>query len=166
MYSRICINFFLFTRFDDTSSDEDFESAAVARSVGKSTGDETDDEDKLYEEDDKDVQFNGKNSDEISAFVGVWSIVGGHVGQNHNPLRDNVSSNFVGFTSHLALNYDPPLGPFCEYVVLFVHIPIYELLYTNSKVLSSNSSTRIGVSHAFSMNKYVPICIFAATNSF
>ena len=41
LYSRICINFFLFTRFDDTSSDEDFESAAVARSVGKSTGDET-----------------------------------------------------------------------------------------------------------------------------
>ena len=55
LYSRICINFFLFTRFDDTSSDEDFESAAVARSVGKSTGDETDDEDKLYEEDDEDV---------------------------------------------------------------------------------------------------------------
>ena len=132
LYSRFCINFFLFTRFDDSSSDEDFESAAVARGVGKLTGDETDDEDKLYEEDDKDVRFIGKKSDEIYAFVGVWSIVGGHVGQNHNPLRDNVSSNFVGFTSHLALNYDPPLGPFCEYVVLFVHIPIYELLCTNS----------------------------------
>jgi hypothetical protein len=86
--------------------------------------------------------------------------------QNHNPLRDNVSSSFVGFTSHLALNYDPPLGPFCEYVVLFVHIPIYELLYTNSKVVFSNSYKRIGVSRVISMNRYVPIHIFAATNSF
>ena len=67
---------------------------------------------------------------------------------------------FVGFFSHLALNYDPPLGPFGEYVVLFVHIPIYELLYTNSKVLSSNSCKQIGVSHAFSMNRHVPIRIF------
>ncbi len=48
LYSRICINFFLFTRFEDSSSDEDFESAAVARGVGKLTGDETDDEEKLY----------------------------------------------------------------------------------------------------------------------
>ena len=42
-YSRICINFFLFTRFDDTSYDEDFEKPAVAKGVGKLTGDETDD---------------------------------------------------------------------------------------------------------------------------
>ena len=131
-YSQICIKIFLITRFDDSSSDEDEVSTAVARGVGKLTGDETDNEDKLYEEDDEDVRSIGKKSDEISGFVGVSSIVGGHVGQNHNPLRDNVSSNFVGFTSHLALNYDPPLGPFCEYVVSFVHIPIYELLYTNS----------------------------------
>jgi hypothetical protein len=103
---------------------------------------------------------------ELSGLCGVTSIVGGHVGQNHNPLRDNISSNFVGFTSHLALNYDPPLCPFYEYVVLFVHILMYELLYTNSKVLSSNSCKRIGVSRAFSMNRYVPIRIFAATNSF
>ncbi len=134
-FKFVLANFYkkkLITRFDDSSSDEDEELAAVARGVGKSTGDETDDEDKLYEEDDEDVRSIGKKSDEISGFVGVSSIVGGHVGQNHNPLRDNVSSNFVGFTSHLALNYDPPLGPFCEYVVSFVHIPIYELLYTNS----------------------------------
>ena len=37
MYSRVCINFFLFT-----SSGKDFEKAAVAKGVGKSTGDETD----------------------------------------------------------------------------------------------------------------------------
>ena len=42
LYSRICINFFLFTRFDNTSSEEDFEKAAVAKGVGKLTGDETD----------------------------------------------------------------------------------------------------------------------------
>ena len=123
---------FLFTRFADSSDEEESESAAVAKGVGKSTGDETDDEEKLYEEDDKDVRAIGKKSDQISGLCGVTSIVGGHVGQTHNPLRDNVGSNFVGFTSHLALNYDPPLGPFCEYVVSFVHIPIYELLYTNS----------------------------------
>jgi hypothetical protein len=106
----------------------------LARGVGKLTGDSTDNEDKLYVEDDKDVPSIGKKSDENSGIVGVSSIVGGHVGQNHNPIRDNVSSNFVGFTSHLALNYDPPLGPFCEYVVLCEHICIYELLHTNSQV--------------------------------
>ena len=107
----------------------------LARGNGKSTGDSTDDEDKLYAEDNKYVPSFGKKSDENSGIVGVLSIVGGHVDQNHNPLHDNVSSNFVGFTSHLALNYDPPLGPFCEYVVLCVHICMYELLHTNSKVL-------------------------------
>ncbi len=85
--------------------------------VGKSNGDETDNEENLYAEDDKDVRSVGKKSNEISGFVGVTSIVGGHVSQNHNPLCDNVRFNFVRFTSHLALNYDPPLGPFCEYVV-------------------------------------------------
>jgi hypothetical protein len=157
----------LFTRFDNTSSDEEFESAAVAKGVGKLTGDETDDEEKLYVEDDKDVRTIGKKSDQISGLCGVTTIVGGHVGQTHNPLGDNVSSNFVGFTSHLALNYDPPLGPFCEYIVFFVHIPIYELLYTNSRVLSSNSAcTQIGVSRAFSTNRYVSIHISALTKSF
>jgi hypothetical protein len=126
-YSQICIKFILFPRFSDSSSfdkDEELaamatgeESAAVARGVGKLNGDETEDEENLYAEDDKDVRSVGKKSDEISGFVGVTSIVGGHVGQNHNPLRDNVRSNFAGFTSHLALNYDPPFGPFCEYVV-------------------------------------------------
>ncbi len=82
-------------------------------------------------EDDKDAPSIGKKSDENSGIVGVLFLVGGHVGQNHNPLRDNVSSNFVGLTSHSALNYDPPLGPFCEYVVLCVHICIYELLHNS-----------------------------------
>ena len=132
LYSWIFIKFFLFTRFDSSSSDEDEALAAVARGVGKSNGDKTDNDNNLFEEDDKDVPPIGKKSDENSGFVGVSSIVGGHVVQNHNPLRDNFSSNFVGFTSHLVLNYDPPLGPFCEYIVLFVHIPKYELLYTNS----------------------------------
>jgi hypothetical protein len=116
LYSQICTKFILFPRFSDSSlfdKDEESaamarceESAAAARGVGKSNGDETDDEEKLYEGDDNDVRSVGKKSDEISGFVDVTSIVGGHVGQNHNPLRDNVRSNFVGFTSHLALNYD------------------------------------------------------------
>jgi hypothetical protein len=129
---------FLFTRFDDSSDEDESESAAVAKVVGKSTGDETDDEEKLYEEDDKDVRAIGKKSDQISGLCGVTSIVGGHVGQTHNPLRDKVSSNFVGFTSFLLLNYDPTLGPFCEYIIFFVRIPIYKLLYSNSNVSSWN----------------------------
>ena len=51
---------FLFTRFADSSDEEESESAAVAKGVGKSTGDETDNEEKLYEEDDKDVRTIGK----------------------------------------------------------------------------------------------------------
>ena len=39
-----------------------------------------------------------------------------HAVKNHNEQRDNLSSNFVGFTGYLALNYDPPLGLFSEYV--------------------------------------------------
>jgi hypothetical protein len=58
----------------------------LAIGVGKSTGDYTDDEDKLYAEDDKDAASIGKKSDENSGMVGVLSVVGGHVGQNHNPL--------------------------------------------------------------------------------
>jgi hypothetical protein len=59
-YSPICIILYLFTRFDSSSSDEDVLLAAVARGVGKSNGDETDDDDKLYDEDDEDVQSIGK----------------------------------------------------------------------------------------------------------
>jgi hypothetical protein len=110
---------FLFTRFDDSEYEDKSESVSVAKAVGKSTGDETDDEEKLYEEDDEDVPAIGKMSDQSSGLCGITSIVGGHVGQTHNPLRDNISSNLVGFTSFLALNYDPGLGPFCEYIKFF-----------------------------------------------
>ena len=111
----------------------------VARGVGKSNGDKSDDDDYGDDEDDKDVRCIGKKSDKNTRFVGVSSIVGAHVVQTNNPQRDNVSSNFVGFTSHLALNYDPPLGPFCEYVVTFVQILIFKLLYTNSYLFTTNS---------------------------
>ena len=82
---------FLLTRFGSSSSDEDFPSAVVARGVGKSNGDKTDDNDKLYDKDDEDVPSIGKKSDENSRLVSVSSIVGGHVLQNHNPQRDNIS---------------------------------------------------------------------------
>ncbi len=166
MYSPICIILFLFTRFDSSSSDKDVPLAAVARGVGKSNGDDTDDKDKLYDEDDEDVPSIGKKSDENSWLVGVSSIFGAHVVQNNNPQCDNISSNFVGFTSHLALNHDPPLGPFFEYVVTFVQILIYELLYTNSYILTSISYKRFSIICLFPMNRYVPINIIAATNSF
>jgi hypothetical protein len=38
--------------------------------------------------------------------------------QNHNQQRDILGSNFIGRTSFLAINYDPPLGPFSEYFFL------------------------------------------------
>ena len=41
-----------------------------------------------------------------------------HVVQNHNQQRDNLGSNFIGCTSYLELHYEPPLGPFSEYVAL------------------------------------------------
>ena len=61
LYSPICIILFLLTRFGSSSSDEDFPSAVDARGVGKSNGDKTDDNDKLYDKDDKDVPSIGKN---------------------------------------------------------------------------------------------------------
>ena len=111
------------TRLDKDSSDEDVTLSELAVGVGKSTSHSSSDN-----EDDKDAECIGKKSNEISGSVGVLSVVGGHVGQTNNPLRDNVKSNFVGVTSHLALNYEPPLGPFCEY--FGIPIRIYELLRT------------------------------------
>ena len=113
---------FIVTSFDDDSSDEDVTLSELAVGVGKSTSHSSSDD-----EDDKDAECIGKKSNEISGSVGVLSVVGGHVGQTNNPLRDNVNSNFVGVTSHLALNYEPPLGPFCEY--FGIPIRIYELLH-------------------------------------
>jgi hypothetical protein len=139
LYSPICIILFLLKRFLPSSSDEDEEEAVVTRGVGKSNGDESDNDDYGDDEDDKDVQSIGKKSDENTRLVGVSSIVGAHVVQTNNPQRDIVSSNFVGFTSHLSLNYDPPVGPFCEYVVTFVQILIFKLLYNNSYLFTTNS---------------------------
>ena len=101
---------FLFTRFDSSSSDEDVLLAVVARGVGKWNGNQTDNNDEGDDENDKDVPSIGKKFDENSGLVGVSSIVGVHVVQNQNPQRDNLSSNFVGLTTHLALNYDPLFG--------------------------------------------------------
>jgi hypothetical protein len=84
-----------------------------------------------YEEDNEDVPTIGKKSDRSSGVGGITSIVGGEVGQTHNALRDNISSNFVGYTSFLALNYVPGLGPFCEYFNYFVSLSIYRIVLTN-----------------------------------
>ncbi len=83
------------TRFDSSSSDEDVPLAAAARGVGKSNGDQTDDNDKGDYEDDEEVLSTGKKSDENSGLVSVSSIVGVHVVQNHNPQCDNLSSNLL-----------------------------------------------------------------------
>ena len=38
--------------------------------------------------------------------------------QNHNKQRDILGSNFIGRTSFVAMNYNPPLGPFSESIVI------------------------------------------------
>ena len=52
---------FHFTRFDSSSSDEDVPLAAVAKGVGNSNGDQTDNDDKGDDEDDDAVLSTGKN---------------------------------------------------------------------------------------------------------
>ena len=59
-YTRICITLFFVTRFDKISSDEDVMLSELAIGVGKLTGDSTDNEDKLYAEDNKDTASIGK----------------------------------------------------------------------------------------------------------
>ena len=114
-------NLIFVTRLDDDSSDEDVLLSELAGRVGKSTSHSSSDD-----EEDKEAECIGKKSNDNSGSVGVLSVVGGHVGRTNNPLRDNLNSNFVGTSSHLALNYVPPLGPFCEY--FDIPIRIYELL--------------------------------------
>ena len=113
---------------DDSEYEDESEPACEAKAVGKSTGDEDDDEEEQYEEDDEDVRPIGRKSNRSSGVGGITSIVGGEVGQIHNALRDNISSNFVGYTSFLALNYVPGLGPFCEYFNCVVCISIYRIV--------------------------------------
>jgi hypothetical protein len=125
-------NIVSFHRFD--SSDEDVPLAAVANGVGKLNGDQTDNDDKGDDDEDEYddlVSSTGKKSDENSGHAGVSLIEGVHVIQNHNPQHDNLGSNFVGLTSHLALHYDPPLGPFSEYVGICVQSLLYEIIYNN-----------------------------------
>jgi hypothetical protein len=38
--------------------------------------------------------------------------------QNHNQQHDILGSNFIGHTSFLAMNYNLPLGPFSESIVI------------------------------------------------
>ncbi len=72
---------------------------------------EDNDEEYDEEEEDEEVEVTSKT---VETSVGAAL----HVVQNHNQQRDNLGSNFIGSTSYLALNYEPPLGPFSEYFVL------------------------------------------------
>ena len=162
-------NIVSFHSFDSSSSDEDVPLAAVHKCVGKSNGDQTDNDDKGDDEDDKydeEVLSTGKKSDENSGHASVSLIEGVHVVQNHNPQCDNLGSNFVGLTSHLALRYVLPLGPFSVYVGIFVQPLLYKIIYTNSYFLSSISYKQIGIILWFHTNKYVPIRIFSDTIPF
>ena len=104
---------------------------SVATGVGKSNGDKADDDDDIGPNDDGDHKYEednestGKKTDDNSGDAGVSLLEGLHVVQNHNPQCDNLGSNFVGLTSHLALYYDPPLGPFSEYVGVFLQFILY-----------------------------------------
>jgi len=106
----------------DSSTDKGSSLAAVATGVGKSNGDEDlDDDDGEYgdneeDDDDDDGEYKEEESNKSDDNSGGAVTKGLHAVKKHNEQRDNLSSNFVGFTSYLALNYDPPLGPFSEYV--------------------------------------------------
>ena len=146
MFEFVFMNLYNIVSFrrNYSSSDEDFPLAMVAMGGGKSNGDKADDDndigpnDEGDDEDDKyddDNESPGKKTDNNSGDAGVLFLEGLHVVQNHNPQCKNVGSNFVGLTSHLALYYDPPLGPFSEYVGIFVQSVLYEIVYINLYVL-------------------------------
>jgi len=133
MFEFVLMNLYTIVSFrrNDSSSDKVSSLAAVATGVGKSNGDEAlDDDDGEYEDneeedndDDGDYKEEEKEStsnktDDNSDGAGALLHEGLHVVQNHNQQRDNLGSNFLGLTSYLALHYEPPLGPFSEYVAL------------------------------------------------
>jgi hypothetical protein len=63
----------------------------------------------------------------------------------------------------LALCYDPPLGPFSEYVGIFIQSILYEMIYINSYFLSSISYKRISIILCVYTNRYVPIRMISDT---
>ena len=87
---------------------------------------EYEDDDEEYEDDDEEEEefvaaVQAPCSAQATASVQAATSVqaaSAHVVQNYNQQRENLASNFIGSTSYLALYYEPPLGPFSEYVVL------------------------------------------------
>ena len=133
MFEFVLMNLYTIVSFrrKDSSSDKVSSLAAVATGVGKSNGDKAlDDDDGEYEDNkeddnDDDGDYKGEEEESISnktddnsGGAGALLPEGLHVVHNHNQQRDNLGSNFVGLTSYLALNYEPPLGPFSEFVSL------------------------------------------------
>ena len=111
-------------RRKDSSSNKVLSLAAGATGVAKSNGKEALDDDdgecKDNDEDDDDDDGDYKEeeeesisnkTDDNSGGAGALLHVGLHVVQNHNQQHDNLGSNF-----DLTLHYEPPLGPFSEYV--------------------------------------------------
>ena len=88
--------------------------------------DDGDDKEDKYEEDD---EYTSNKTDDNFGDAGALILEELHGVQNHNPQHDNLGSNFFGLTSHLALYYDPPLGPFSEYVGIFVQFILFEIIY-------------------------------------
>ena len=86
-----------------------------------------------------------------------------HVVQNHNPQHKNVGSNFVWLTSHLAMNYHPPLGPFSEYDAIqiwlycLVYMNLYFSLFIQFFILFFIPIRILLMNYTI---RYVPICIF------
>jgi len=126
MFEFVLMNLYTIVSFrrKDSSSDKVSSLAAVATGVAKSNGEEAlDDDDGEYEEneeddDDDDGDYKeeeeesiSNKTDDNSGGAGALLHDGLHVVQNHNQQCDNLGSNF-----DLALHYEPPLGPFSEYV--------------------------------------------------
>ena len=115
MFEFVMANLYNIVSFHrkDSSTGKGSSLVAVATGIGKSNGDEAlDDDDGEYEDneednDDDDGEYKEEESNKTDDNSGGAATKGLHAVKNHNQQRDNLSSNFVGLTSYLALNYDP-----------------------------------------------------------
>jgi hypothetical protein len=117
-------NVVAFNRMFQSSSEEESGLGLMVSGVGKSNDDDNDEEDYDGADDcgdDKDDVDDDDNDSSGKKVKMIWVMQLFHLLMDFTwskitvPNAKNVGSNFVGLTSHVALKYLPPLGPFSEY---------------------------------------------------
>ena len=119
---------FVYTNLCDSQDDEEGEDS-VEEEEEDNDNDYVPDADEEVDKDEEDVvaAVYGPASAKAASSVQAASCVlaAGSVQaaccpvvQNHNQQRDILGSNFIGRTSFVAMNYNPPLGPFSESIVI------------------------------------------------